>query len=64
MPAKIPLEQRGDELELADVLGVDPDRSGTARFIDLTDEEKNIEVVDTEGKVIGFIDLTRNWIRL
>ncbi len=64
MEIKAPLEKGTAEEKLIELLGVDQETPDAAKFVDLTGEEKDIQVVDTDGQVIGVIDLTRDWIRL
>ena len=50
--------------KLLEALGVDPNEPSVDRYVSLCAETVDIPVTDTDGKVIGVIDLTRDWIRL
>ncbi|MCP4677520.1 MAG: hypothetical protein GY854_18805 [Deltaproteobacteria bacterium] len=50
--------------DLGEISELSLDQQSTPKLVNMSEEDTEIQVTDTEGCVVGVIDLSRHWIRL
>ena len=64
MTANAAVRESSPPKTLGDILGIERYFPKAADFVDLSNDDEGLTVLDTEGRVIGVIDLASDWANM